>query len=272
MGKVIGLIGSVSGKVGNVVYSVQNGIQIARVYNPSVSNPKSEEQTKHRAKMSLAGRLQSIIPIEAILGMPGANKRAKRGAFVADVIRNATNFDGESAKIQPVDLVFSKGSIQVMERTITVGVTKTGNNIANVTVTMTTGAQAVSLRPAGYHERLVILAVNSATSQYDYCQVADAAAYDDQYVSTTTVRFYVQAEYLNDYRFLVYAIPYVNTAEVNPSSYSYLGYNEGVVVNVGNSSSVIPTLWGRSVYEGLGQVPVSLGASPAASSSRKSTK
>lgn len=54
MAQVIGLIGSVHGKLGNTVFTVRRGKQISRVYTDVVANPKSARQQLSRAKMRLA--------------------------------------------------------------------------------------------------------------------------------------------------------------------------------------------------------------------------
>lgn len=54
MAKIVGLIGSVRGKLGNSVMAVRRGVQIARVYQPVVANPKSRRQQYSRAKFGLA--------------------------------------------------------------------------------------------------------------------------------------------------------------------------------------------------------------------------
>lgn len=54
MAKIVGLIGSVRGKLGNSVMAVRRGVQIARVYQPVVANPKSRRQEYSRAKFGLA--------------------------------------------------------------------------------------------------------------------------------------------------------------------------------------------------------------------------
>lgn len=51
MAKIVGLVGSGHGKLGNTVMTVRRGVQIARVYQPVVANPKSARQQFSRAKM-----------------------------------------------------------------------------------------------------------------------------------------------------------------------------------------------------------------------------
>lgn len=115
MGKVVGLVGAASGKIGNLVYAVTNGIQTARVYQPMVSNPKSALQTMQRARGNLAGRISSFTPRTAIMGL-GVNNRARRGEFLRNILKNAdvvTSDDGYKAKIDNNLVLFSKGSVGV---------------------------------------------------------------------------------------------------------------------------------------------------------------
>lgn len=115
MAKNVGLIGSVSGKIGNVVYAVTNGVQIARVYQPVVSNPKSPLQNAQRAKGNIAGRISSLTPRTVIMGL-GGNNRARRGAYLRELLRAATVTSSGgvyTAKVDGDDIVFSKGSVVV---------------------------------------------------------------------------------------------------------------------------------------------------------------
>lgn len=116
MGKVVGLVGSASGKIGNIVYAVTNGIQTARVYQPIVSNPKSELQRQQRAKGNLAGRISSFVPKTAITGL-GANNRIRRGEFLRILLKGATvtKVGGVyTAKVANTDMVFSKGAANLL--------------------------------------------------------------------------------------------------------------------------------------------------------------
>lgn len=113
MGKVVGLVGAASGKIGNLVYAVTNGIQTARVYQPIVYNPKSGLQSAQRAKGNLAGRISSYVPRTAIMGL-GENNRARRGAFLSNILRKADVVQTDNsynAKIDQNDVVFSRGNV-----------------------------------------------------------------------------------------------------------------------------------------------------------------
>lgn len=113
MAKVVGLVGAASGKIGNVVYAVTNGIQVARVYQPQVYNPKSPLQSQQRAKGNLAGRMSSFVPSTAIMGL-GSNNRARRGEWLRNILKNSvvtTDVNGYKAAINAPDVVFSKGDV-----------------------------------------------------------------------------------------------------------------------------------------------------------------
>lgn len=60
MAKIAGISGSLAGKVGNIVYSVLKGVNIARQYNPAPFNPSSPAQVEARAKLKLISQLSAI--------------------------------------------------------------------------------------------------------------------------------------------------------------------------------------------------------------------
>ena len=76
MAKVFGINGLVTGRLGSAVYVIRNGMQIARQYNPSPNNPKSEEQVGQRAKFKLLSQLAEVMaPIIAIPKRPPLSSR-----------------------------------------------------------------------------------------------------------------------------------------------------------------------------------------------------
>lgn len=80
MAKLVGLIGTGSGRVGNMVLAKRDGLTIARAYQPQVANPSTEGQVNQRAKFALLTKLA------ATLGQviyPLAAKGNTRGQFVA---------------------------------------------------------------------------------------------------------------------------------------------------------------------------------------------
>ena len=134
MAKLFGLNGYVSGKLGNNVLAVTNGIQVVKQYQPVVSNPKSYLQSIQRAKGNLAGRVSGFTPKAAIYGL-GKNARTRRGEFLRNLLKSATTSksgNDYTAKIADEKVIFSKGSVVTSVITPTFNV---GLNLADITLT-----------------------------------------------------------------------------------------------------------------------------------------
>lgn len=61
MAKVNSVIGKMTGKLGGIVMAISNGEQIAREYNPRVSNPQTGLQVRQRAKLKLMTQLAAVM-------------------------------------------------------------------------------------------------------------------------------------------------------------------------------------------------------------------
>lgn len=61
MAKIVGLVGTMSGRVGNMVFSKMNGKTIARSYQPQVANPNSLAQVETRSKLKLASQYAAAL-------------------------------------------------------------------------------------------------------------------------------------------------------------------------------------------------------------------
>lgn len=59
MAKMVGLSGTISGRIGNVVYSKFEGLTIGRSYQPQVRNPRTERQIAAREKFEAATKFVS---------------------------------------------------------------------------------------------------------------------------------------------------------------------------------------------------------------------
>lgn len=177
MAKMYGLGGVLSGKLGNTVLAITNGIQIARQYQPVVSNPKSSAQMMQRAKANLAGRISKIVPRSAILGL-GKNNRERRAALLRNILLNSTSVlvDGVySAKLQPQSLTLSDGNALPIINVSSVTVTPAGN----VTLTM---ARITNVDQTTYDRNgglFVFIVIDDETGNYDYVATAalEKAAY-----------------------------------------------------------------------------------------------
>ena len=84
-------LGQFRGKVGSVVFRVNQGQQIVSAYQPSVRNPKSNTQTAQRNKIYLASQLSKLVPREDIIGLaPKGSVRDRRSMFIRNIIENTT--------------------------------------------------------------------------------------------------------------------------------------------------------------------------------------
>lgn len=96
MAKVTGISGKAVGKVGNVVYAVSGGQQIAREYQPHVANPSTDGQVNNRSRFKLLSQLSaSLKPVIAIRkeGLVSARNQFQ------SINYGATSFADETAQI-----------------------------------------------------------------------------------------------------------------------------------------------------------------------------
>lgn len=116
MAKIVGIIGTGSGRLGNAVLSKgDNGTTVARTYQSQVRNPRTIAQRKQRAKMNLAGQLSKLTPSSSIIGFHQGNNRNNRSAFVASLLNActvATDSNGDyQATIVPDRVTFAQGNV-----------------------------------------------------------------------------------------------------------------------------------------------------------------
>lgn len=250
MGKVVGLIGAASGKVGNIVYAVTNGIQVARVYQPIVSNPKSALQNAQRAKGNLAGRISSFTPRTAIMGL-GSNNRARRGEFLRNILKKAIvtqTSNGYNAKIDTPDVLFSRGSVILSVINPSVNA---GNNAMAVTLSGPNVATIPADVYASMQTRLVAMVYDSTTQELIevLTMVANKPAQGSQ--ATTTLMTAYSGGYIVD----VYAIP-MSTADgtaVSIDSQLALKDDDTIAAALSVNANAIVFNYGKSVYLASGQ-------------------
>lgn len=108
-------LGQFRGKVGSVVFRVNQGKQIASAYQPAVRNPKSNLQTAQRNKMYLASQLSKLVPREDIIGLaPRGTARDRRSMFIRNVLDSAVStLDGElfNTSLSTGKVLFSNGNM-----------------------------------------------------------------------------------------------------------------------------------------------------------------
>lgn len=166
MGKTVNLIGGMTGKVGNVVYYIRNGVQTVRVYVPNPNNPKSSGQNAARLRMALAGKLSSVVPAEAILGLNGMGKSGRRSRFLR-LLMGGVTVAGGTASVPDGGVVFSEGALTTFLGHSLSALTGDTPNTKGVTVT-TTWPETAREQVLDYQERYVFLFLNNKTSMYDY--------------------------------------------------------------------------------------------------------
>lgn len=180
MAKLVGLIGTGCGKLGNMVlYKGSKGETLARAYQPQVFNPKSEGQTEQRAKINLTGQVSKLVSKQLIKPFGGTG-RANRSEF-NQVLIKATRVDSQNgfvAKISPADIKFSKGSTIVQA-------SATSPIIAEDSLSL-----SLTLYSAGninrYGERVVVVVYSSesadAVSQVAFADIVLTAATAQQVI------------------------------------------------------------------------------------------
>lgn len=82
MAKMNGLVGGLSGKMGNAVFRQRKGQTIVAQYQPVVSNPNTTAQQNARAAFKLITQLAAIMG-PGIITRPARQGRNPRNAFVA---------------------------------------------------------------------------------------------------------------------------------------------------------------------------------------------
>ena len=114
MGKSAGLVGALTGKIGNVVfYKGDKGQTYERAYVAQKANPRTSGQSIQRAKMNLVGQISALVPKEILtLGFPSArNNRSEFNRSMLSIVDvDNTNPEVFEARINPSNIVFSKGA------------------------------------------------------------------------------------------------------------------------------------------------------------------
>lgn len=108
MSKVFGLQGYVRGKLGNTVFAIRNGEQLARQYNPNPMNPKSAKQTANRARLKLLSQLGAAL--QPVIAIPRVGMASPRNGFT-QANYTYTAYAGNNASIDLADVQLTKSSV-----------------------------------------------------------------------------------------------------------------------------------------------------------------
>lgn len=112
MAKIYGLFGSMTGKVADVVMSVRNGEQIARKYQPIVSNPNTPAQLATRAKLKLMSQLSTVMA--PVIAMRRVGAMSKRNVFVKENY-GLTSYASNTASIELTKVQLTKSVVSLPE-------------------------------------------------------------------------------------------------------------------------------------------------------------
>lgn len=245
MGKFVGFIGSIRGKVGNVVFAKgENGLTYGRAYQPQVANPKTIAQTDQRAKMNLVGRMSQVTPKALLVGLGLANNRQRRSWFCQNLLRVATvdrsSPESVVAQIAPENVIFSRGAEII------------GAEMSDITVTDALVSCKLKLNDANlagkYGERIVV-AVIDPEEKGGYSQVRYIErVLEDTVIAQLEIAF-LEAIAENSL-VCIYRLPFVlNEDGASVYSASLSNDGENIVAALLSSGARYVRGWGNSVME-----------------------
>lgn len=133
MAKMYGITGALRGKIGSAVFSVKNGTQVVRQYQPVVSNPKSDKQIDQRRKAILVGKISHAFKAELLTGLTGGSKSGRRSRFLKillDAAVTADVIDRKAARITASNVILAEGVTNNFALSVNDGVSLTKNQVA----------------------------------------------------------------------------------------------------------------------------------------------
>lgn len=213
MARIYGLNGALRGRQGNNVFSVQNGTQVVKAYQPVVSNPRTPLQRAQRAKFALAGKISGITPNDAIIGLSGGSPRSRRADFVRRLTLAAqvsANENGIVANVPYGSIVYAVGSLAIYTAPVTITAAWYGaadSSRVTVSIPRMSDSGVGMPKPSGYGELAVVALYDSATSQLDEVQVVER-----NYTDASSVYFRQGAR--RDCHVAVYFVPFTTESAV----------------------------------------------------------
>ena len=136
MAKATGIIGTIHGRSGNMVFSKgPNGSTIMRPYQPVVANPKTKGQVEQRAKVNAAGRFSRLWAKSALAPL-GGTALSNRSKFNKALINNAKlTISGTAANIVPDLVEFSDGAQPTVLMDLAISAAASTGGRSNITLT-----------------------------------------------------------------------------------------------------------------------------------------
>lgn len=243
-----GLFTPVTGKVGGVVYYYRNGKQTQRLL-VTPSNPKTTAQQATRLKMAFAGRLSRVVPAAALEGF-GGSRTDRRSFFNSNLLINSVVSENRCS-IAFNDVVFSSGSLGVQNgHSVSAGSSLSTRRSLTIQVLHTATEPPLQ---EGYGERYVVLCVNAATSQFDYCETGLLNMPAGSATTADTTVYIRIGDKVSDYLALVYVVPFLAVGDDGSDRsvrYSYIGAEDGTLVldALTGESLGSPEVFGMSQY------------------------
>lgn len=108
MAKITNMVGLAKGKTGAIVYSVRNGQQIARAYNPYVGNPNTPAQVQSRAKLKLLSQVSAAVA--PVIAIPRRGAQSPRNLFTK-VNYKYTSYGSNVANLRLADMQLTDSAV-----------------------------------------------------------------------------------------------------------------------------------------------------------------
>lgn len=151
MAKLQGIVGGLSGKLGNAVFRQRYGQTVASQYQPIVANPNTKAQSDNRTAFKLLSQLAAILAPAIAITRTGAVSSRNGFTSVNYPLLEVATIDGvDVAKIDIKSLQLTKSAREI--RTPLSSVSYDSNN-QNVTATIADPARDP-------HDRLVVVIVS----------------------------------------------------------------------------------------------------------------
>lgn len=113
MGKSVGLVGGMSGRVGNLVFTNQGGKQVVSVRNSGRKESYTHAQLKSRFRFAMARAVSNAFPTWLLVGL-GGNKMRRRAKFermLNKAIIVYSDDKGFRGALQSSAIVLSRGPV-----------------------------------------------------------------------------------------------------------------------------------------------------------------
>lgn len=86
MARLTGFVGDVTGKMGNMVAYTRRGVNLARQYQPNVTNPNTKRQQRSRQLFTIAHGISAGMAPAVVMGYAAVSPTYERQNFVGKVL------------------------------------------------------------------------------------------------------------------------------------------------------------------------------------------